>query len=87
MTTSQLTLSASRTHLQYTVSGGFILDDGLMKQNFNNKFNLRSRLDVELSKIVSIGTNISMVYSKSQRPTNNFVDFMRFPQWIPVRHN
>ena len=86
-TNAQLNISGGRTNLKYTVSGGFILDDGLMKQNFNNKFNLRSRLDVELSKIVSIGTNISMVYSKSQRPTNNFVDFMRFPQWIPVRHN
>lgn len=68
-------------------SGGFVLDDGLMKQNFNNRFNMRTRLDAELSKYVSVGTNISLAYTKSQRPTNNYVDFMRFPQWIPARHN
>lgn len=86
-TNAQLSISGGRSSLRYTMSGGFVLDDGLMKQNFNNRFNMRTRLDAELSKYVSVGTNISLAYTKSQRPTNNYVDFMRFPQWIPARHN
>jgi len=86
-TSAQINISGGRTNLKYMISGGFVLDEGLMEQNHNNKFNFRSKLDVELSKSVTIGTNMTVVYTDSQRPVNNFVDFMRFPQFIPVYHN
>ncbi len=80
-------ISGGRSKLKYYVSGAVTLDDGLMKQNYNNKYNFRSKLDSQLGKVVSIGTNISMTYTETERPTNNYVDFMRFQSWLPVRHN
>ena len=83
----QFNVSGGHSNLKYAISGGYLQEDGLVLKNSVNKVNFRSRLDVELSKFVDLGTSISAVYTATERPSNNFVDFMRFPQWIPVRHN
>lgn len=86
-TKANLSVSGGKKGVRYTLSAGMNLDDGLLKQNYNNKFNIRSRLDADLGRVVSVGASIAAVYGESEKPANNFTNFMRYPQWIPVRHN
>ncbi len=83
----QISISGGRSNVKYLLSGGFTNDQGLMKQNYNNKANFRTKIDAQLNKFVTIGGNMAAAYSKSQRPDNNYIDFARFPQWVPVFHN
>ncbi len=57
-----------------------------MLNNSLDKLNFRTKVDTKLSKIATVGVNISGTYSKTERPKNNFIDFYRTPS-LPVYHN
>lgn len=86
-TSAQLGISGGKDATKYYISAGYVKDDGLIVQNYNNKFNTRIKLDTRLSRKVNIGVNFSGAMSSSARPRNNFIDYARFPYWIPARHN
>ena len=58
-----------------------------MLNNSLDKLNFRTKVDTKLSKIATVGVNISGTYSKTERPKNNFIDFYRTPSFLPVYHN
>lgn len=83
----QFSVSGGRTNLKYTVSGGHTKEEGLAANNTVEKYSFRSRVDVALSDYVDLGTNISMTYVDTERPTNNLLNYTRYPSWMPVYHN
>lgn len=83
----QFNLSGGASKAKYSITGGYISEDGLSKKNSVNKINFRSRLDIKLSDYVDLGTSISTVYTATERPTNNFQVFTITPSWLPVYHN
>jgi hypothetical protein len=44
-------------------------------------------LDAKLSKAATLGVNLSPTYSRQERPAVDLTDYMRFPSWLPIRHN
>lgn len=87
ITNVQMSVSGGRKDTKYFVSAAYIKDKGIMLNNSFDKLNFRAKVDTKLSKTVSFGINLSGMYSKTERPKNNFIDFYRTPSFLPVYHN
>ena len=83
---TSFSVSGGKEEVKYYVSTSYLTDEGIMKDNKYDKFNLRTKLDIKLSDRVKLGTNMSAGYSKRDRPTVNFTDFYRIPSFMPATH-
>ena len=86
ITNVQFSVSGGKKECKYYVSGSYTGDDGIMINSRYDKFNVRAKIDATLSKIVSVGVNITPSYTKRESPATNFIDFYRTYSWLPVRH-
>lgn len=87
MQSYQLSASGGDKNLKYFISGNYNNEDAIMKNSSYNKFSFRAKMDGKLSKAVSIGFNLTPTYSKKESPAVDLTDYMRFPSWMPIRHN
>jgi len=83
----QLSAQGGDKNIKYFLSGNYSSEDGIMRYSSYNKYNLRAKLDINLSKVVTVGMNLTPSYSRQTKPAVNLTDFMRYPSWLPVRHN
>lgn len=83
----QLSASGGDKTKKFYISGGYSTEDGIMKNSSYDKFSLKTKLDVKLGNKVRVGVNFNPSYSEKERPRVNLTDYMRFPTWMPVRHN
>jgi len=83
----QLSASGGSKELRYFVSGGYQNDEGMQNKSNYEKFNVRTRIDVDFSKKVKLSVNINPSYAKKISPSQNFTNFWRAPAWLPVYHN
>jgi len=83
----QLSATGGGSKVRYFLSGGYNGDEGIMiKSNFE-KYNFRSKLDVDLSKKVKLSVNLNPSFSKKESPSENFTNFIRYPSFLPIYHN
>lgn len=87
ITNVQFSVSGGKKDVRYYTSAAWTRDQGIMLQNEVQKVTFRTKLDVDLSKAVKFGVNVSANYQQGSRPRNNFIDFYRTPSFLPVRHN
>ena len=87
ITNVQFSVSGGKKGMRHYTSGAYTHDEGIMLQNAVDKLSFRTRADIDLSRIVKMGYNVSATYQKSSRPRNNFIDFYRTPSFLPVYHN
>ena len=87
MKSYQLSASGGDKNKQYYVSGNYNSENGIMKNSSYDKFSFRTKIDLKLSEAIKIGVNFNPTYSKRERPAVNLTDYMRFPSWMPIRHN
>jgi TonB-dependent starch-binding outer membrane protein SusC len=83
----QMNVSGGSRTLKYYISGAYQRDQGMMHHSEFDKYNLRAKLDAQLSNRVKLSLNINPSYTKRERPSVNFTDFMRFYSFLPVYHN
>jgi TonB-linked SusC/RagA family outer membrane protein len=83
----QLSASGGDPNKQYYISGNYNSENSIMKKSSYDKFSLRTKVDFKLSDRVTVGVNFNPTYSKRIRPRVNLTDYMRFPSWMPIRHN
>lgn len=72
---------------KYYVSLGYNGDEGMMIHSNFEKFNFLTKLDMELSKSVKLAINMNPQYSTKEAPAENFTNFIRYPSFLPVKHN
>ena len=82
----QISVSGGSRQAKYFLSGGYQRDQGMMYHSEYDRFNLRSRLDLQLAKKVKLSINLNPSYIKRERPSVNFIDFVRFQSFLPVYH-
>lgn len=87
MQNAQLSASGGNSNMKYYVSGNYTGEKGIMKNSQYDKFTFRAKGDIKLSKAVTLGFNFTPTYSRTERPATDLTDYMRFPSWLPVRHN
>ncbi|MEI8087206.1 MAG: SusC/RagA family TonB-linked outer membrane protein, partial [Paludibacter sp.] len=83
----QLSAAGGDKNLKYFVSGNYTKEDGIMKASTYDKYSFRAKVDVKLSKAITIGINLTPTYSQKETPAVDLTDYMRTPTWLPVRHN
>lgn len=82
----QLNVSGGSRVLKYYISGGYQDDPGLMYHSEYKKYNLRTKLEAQLSNRVKITLNTNPSYINRERPSVNYIDFVRFYSYLPVYH-
>ena len=87
ITNAQFSVSGGKKELKYYISGSFLDDEGIMLQNEYQKMNFRAKIDAQLTKKVTLGVNLAPTYQKKQKPAPNYINFYRYPSWMPVRHD
>ena len=83
----QLNISGGSRTLRYYVSGAYQKDQGMMYHSEYDRFNIRTKLDAQLGKRIKISFNLNPSYIKRERPSVNFIDFVRFQSFLPVYHD
>src|SRR5436190_173259 len=82
-----LNVSGGTKTIKYFISGGYQKDDGLMYHSTYDKFSIRGRTDIQFSKRVKFTFNVNPTYIKRERPSVNYIDFVRFQSFLPVYHD
>ncbi len=83
----QMNVSGGKKEVKYFMSAGWQKDQGMMYHSEYDKFSLRSKVDMQLSKKVKLTFNVNPTYIKRERPSVNFIDFVRFQSFLPVYHD
>lgn len=83
----QLSASGGDKNIRYYISGNFSGEEGVMKKSTFDRYNFRIKTDITLSNKITLGVNISPTYMRQERPAGDLTDYMRFPSWMPIRHN
>ncbi|MET0392162.1 MAG: TonB-dependent receptor, partial [Chitinophagaceae bacterium] len=82
----QVNVSGGKKEVKYFISGAYQKDQGMMYHSEYDRFSLRSKLDVQLSRRVKFSFNLNPSYIKRERPSVNYIDFVRFQSFLPVYH-
>jgi TonB-linked SusC/RagA family outer membrane protein len=82
----QLNVSGGSRTLKYYISGAYQKDQGMMYHSEYDRYNIRTKLDAQLSKKTKFSFNFNPSYIKRERPSVNFIDFVRFQSYLPVYH-
>jgi len=83
----QLSVSGGNKNLKYYISGGYQNDQGMIHNSEYEKFNVRSKIEATLSNRVKLNFNLNPSYNQRENPSTSYIDFVRFPSYIPVRLN
>ena len=83
----QLSATGGNKDIKYFISGNYYKDQGIAKFNNFDKFNFLAKVDINLSKMVTVGFNLSPTYSKQTVPAVGISEVSRSSSWLPVRHN
>ena len=86
-TNLQLSALGGSKDVRYFVSGGYQNDEGMQYKSNYEKFNIRTKVDVDFGKKVKLTINLNPSYAKKISPSQNFTNFWRAPTWLPVYHN
>ena len=81
-----LSASGGKTGLKYRISGAYSGDEAMMKKSSYDKYQLRVKVDVDLTDKLKLRVNVAPTYSERERPANDYRDYFRFPSFIPTRH-
>ncbi len=82
----QFNVSGGSKKTKYYVSTGYQSDEGLMLKSSFQKLNFRVKLDVALTDKLTLNLNLNPSNTKTERPPVNYIDFTRFPSFLPVYH-
>jgi TonB-linked SusC/RagA family outer membrane protein len=82
-----LTASGGTKSTKYYISLGYNGDEGMMIHSNFEKFNFLAKLNLELSKKVKLDINLNPQYSTREVPSENFTNFIRYPSFLPAKHN
>ncbi|MDP5100198.1 MAG: SusC/RagA family TonB-linked outer membrane protein, partial [Nonlabens sp.] len=83
----QFDVSGGSRLTKYYLSGQFVEDEGLLKDNTYRAVNLQARFNTKLSDDVKLGVNFRPSFSRQQRSAQQFSDFARNYAFFAPRHN
>jgi len=83
----QVSVSGGKKEVRYFISGAYQRDQGMMYHSEYDKYSVRSKVDMQLNKKMKLSFNVNPTYIKRERPSVNFIDFVRFQSFLPVYHD
>ncbi len=82
----QVSISGGKKDTKYFISGAYNKDDGLMYHSTYDKVSLRGKFETQLSDRIKFNLNLNPTYTRRERPSTGYIDFVRFPTYLPARH-
>lgn len=82
----QFNVSGGSKKNSFYISTGYQDDQGLMLKSNFQKLNFRFKFDSQLTDKIKLNVNLNPSNTKTERPAANFIDFARFPSFMPVYH-
>jgi TonB-linked SusC/RagA family outer membrane protein len=79
-----LNVSGGSAGFKYYLSGNYQNDQGMMYHSEYERFNITSKFESQLSKKAKLSFNVNPSYFKREKPSVNYIDFVRYPSYIPV---
>lgn len=67
----QLSASGGNEKVQYTLSGGYLTQDGIIKKSTLDRYTLRANVDLNVTNKLRVGININPSYKVQQEVTAN----------------
>jgi len=83
----QLSATGGNKNIRYAISSGYQGEEGIMLKSNFEKFNLRSKIDIDLSKRTKLNINLNPSFQKKSSPSENYTNFWRYSDVIPFQHN
>lgn len=88
---SNMNISGGTDKVKYFFSGGFLHQGGIWNTNSTkkNRFNIRSNIDVELTKSISVSLGLGGTLIKTQYPgasAENIAGTLRSASYIPIKY-
>ncbi len=83
----ELNVSGGNTATKYYISGSYQNDQGMIKHSEYERFNVRSKVNIALSKKMKLNINLNPSYFTRERPSTNFTDFTRVSSYLPLTLN
>ncbi len=80
----QLNMSGGNSGVKYYISGGYQDDQGMMYHSEYKRYNVKAKIDAQITKKVKFTFNVNPSYIKRERPSVNYIDFVRFQSYLPV---
>ena len=82
----QFNVSGGGEKNKFYISTGYQNDQGLMLKSEFEKLNFRAKFDLKLTDKLRLNINLNPSNTKTERPAVNYIDFTRFPSFLPVYH-
>jgi TonB-linked SusC/RagA family outer membrane protein len=82
----QFNVSGGSKKSKFYISTGYQNDEGLMLKSNFQKLNFRFKFDTELTDKIKLNVNLNPSNTKTEKPAANFIDFARFPSFMPLYH-
>ncbi|MCJ8163233.1 TonB-dependent receptor [Pontibacter sp. E15-1] len=82
-----MNVSGGGSNINYFISGQYVDDQGMLKDNTLERFNLSAKVNAKLNKKVRIGLDLKPTYTTNRKSSVPYADFTRTHTWSPVRHN
>ncbi len=79
-----LSISGGSKEVKYYIAGAYQNDQGMMLNSEYQRFNVRSKIDAQISKKLKLTINLNPSYFKRERPSTNFTDFARVTSYLPL---
>jgi TonB-linked SusC/RagA family outer membrane protein len=82
----QFSISGGTDKSKYFISTGYQNDEGIMLKSKFEKLNFRFKYDTELTSKLKLTVNLNPSNTKKESPAINYIDFTRFPSFLPIYH-
>jgi TonB-linked SusC/RagA family outer membrane protein len=82
--TADLSVSGGSKDVKYYIAGSFQDDPGNMIHSEYKRYNLRSKINVNLSDKVKLTFNLNPSYIYREKPATTFTDFTRIASYLPT---
>jgi TonB-linked SusC/RagA family outer membrane protein len=83
----ELNVSGGNAATKYYISGAYQSDPGMIKHSEYERFNVRSKVNIALSKKMKLNINVNPSLFTRERPATNFTDFTRVSSYLPLTLN
>lgn len=80
----QMSFSGGNSGVRYYLSGGYQDDQGMMYHSEYKRYNIKAKIDAQLSPKVKFSFNVNPSLINRERPSVNYIDFVRFQSYLPV---
>ena len=91
-----VSINGGSNNMKYMTSAGYLKQKGIMRNSDREQFNMRTNLDIQVSKNVEVRTNLAYIHNDKSEPISSYSpdnlaggithQLFRVAPWIPYKY-